>query len=55
MTIELSIGQLLGIAWVTFIFGLMWWGDRHPRHDGYGEDSAEVDGIVFPDEPRDIW
>ena len=55
MTIELSIGQLLGIAWVALIFGIGWWQCLHPSHDGYGEDSPEVDGIVFPDEPRDQY
>ena len=44
------VGVILFILWVTVILLGGWFEGRHRK--GYAEDSAEVDGIIFPDEPR---
>ncbi len=55
----LLAGGLIGAIWL-FIAVLDWmdgaWhGKDVSEYKPYEEDSAEVDGIVFPEEPRDDW
>jgi hypothetical protein len=48
--IELALALLGG--WVLVILVGGWWEGRHPQGPQYAEDSPEIDGIVFQDEPR---